>query len=75
MSEKLNFVMIIEEGEHNYSAYSPDLPGCVATGDTIPETRQNMKDAIVIHLAGLKEDSQPIPKTTSVESAIVTVTA
>ncbi len=75
MSEVLRFAVIVEEGEHNCSAYSPDLPGCVATGATPDETVQNMRDAIQFHLEGLKQDAQPIPKTASVQSAILTFTA
>jgi len=57
--------MIIEPGEHNYSAYLPDLPGCVATGKTIGELRQNMSEAIELHLQGMREDGLPIPQPTS----------
>ena len=55
------FLIIIEEGEHNYSAYVPDLPGCVATGRTREEIEKNMREAIVIHLEGMIEDQEPIP--------------
>ena len=51
--------------EGNYSAYSPDLPGCVATGNTRDETEQNMHSAIEFHIQGLQEDNLPIPKTHS----------
>jgi predicted RNase H-like HicB family nuclease len=56
------FLIIIEKANGNYSAYSPDLPGCIATGKTPEETEQNMYDAIKMHLEGLKEDNFPIPK-------------
>jgi predicted RNase H-like HicB family nuclease len=52
---------IIEKANGNYSAYCPDLPGCVATGKTVEETIQNMREAIKLHLEGLKADNQPIP--------------
>ncbi|HEX7335127.1 MAG TPA: type II toxin-antitoxin system HicB family antitoxin, partial [Pyrinomonadaceae bacterium] len=52
-------------GEQNYSAYLPDLPGCVATGKTIDELRKNMAEAIELHLQGLREDGLPIPLPTS----------
>jgi predicted RNase H-like HicB family nuclease len=55
------FLIIIEEGEHNYSAYVPDLPGCVATGRTREEVEKNMREAIIIHLEGMIEDQEPIP--------------
>jgi predicted RNase H-like HicB family nuclease len=54
--------VVIEHAGHNYSAYSPDLPGCVATGATREETRANMQQAIELHLQGLREDQQPIPE-------------
>ena len=55
------FLVIIEKTNGNYSAYSPDLPGCVATGDTIKDTEQNMYEAIEMHVQGLVEDNEPIP--------------
>ena len=55
------FLIIIEEGEHNYSAYVPDLPGCVATGRTREEVEKNMREAIILHLKGMIEDQEPIP--------------
>lgn len=51
-----------EKANGNYSAYCPDLPGCVATGQTVEETRRNMKEAIKLHIEGLKEDGLPVPK-------------
>ena len=57
------FLVIIEEGEHNYSAYVPDLPGCVATGHTREEVEKNMREAIMLHLEGMVEDQEPIPAT------------
>jgi len=56
------FLIIIEQGEGNYSAYSPDLPGCVATGETREEVEQNMHGAIKLHVEGLKEDGLPVPE-------------
>ena len=67
--------MIVKEDEHNFSAYSPDLPGCVATGTTAVETFEYMREAIELHLAGLKEDLQEVPDSATVGSAIFTVTA
>jgi len=61
----MRYAMIIETGERNYSAYLPDLPGCVATGKTIEEVRQRMREAIELHLAGLREDGLPIPQPTT----------
>lgn len=61
----MRYVMIIEPGERNYSAYLPDLPGCVTTGKTIEEVKQRMREAIELHLEGLREDGLPIPQPTS----------
>ena len=59
------FLVVIEKCKNNYSAYSPDLIGCIATGKTREETEKNMHEAIQFHLDGLEEDSLPIPKQTS----------
>ncbi len=56
------FLIVIEKAKGNYSAYSPDLPGCVATGTTKEETGNNMHKAIEMHIQGLLKDSLPIPK-------------
>jgi predicted RNase H-like HicB family nuclease len=55
------FLVVVERAGANYSAFAPDLPGCIATGDTIEDTRRNMQEAIELHLQGLKEDDLPIP--------------
>ncbi len=59
------FLVVVERAGSNYSAYAPDLPGCIATGDTVDETRRNMQEAIELHLRGLKEDNRPVPDPTS----------
>ena len=56
------FLIIIEKAKGNYSAYSPDLPGCIATGKTREEAEQNMHEAIEMHVQGLLEDGLPIPE-------------
>ena len=56
------FLIIVEKAGANFSAYSPDLPGCVATGRTPDETMANMRTAIDMHVAGLREDGLPIPE-------------
>ncbi|MBI1763399.1 MAG: type II toxin-antitoxin system HicB family antitoxin [Acidobacteria bacterium] len=61
----MRYAMIIEKGERNYSAYLPDLPGCIATGKTLAEVAQQMQDAIELHLRGLREDGLPNPEPTS----------
>ena len=61
----MRYVMIIEPGVRNYSAYLPDLPGCVATGRTIDEVRERMRVAIELHWEGMREDGLPIPQPTT----------
>jgi predicted RNase H-like HicB family nuclease len=56
------YAIVIEHGEHNLSAYVPDLPGCVTTGRTVEEIERNMKEAIEFHLEGMREDGDPIPE-------------
>ncbi|MBN2620324.1 type II toxin-antitoxin system HicB family antitoxin [candidate division WOR-3 bacterium] len=55
------FLIVIEKADGNYSAYSPDLPGCVATGKTREDAEKNMHDAITMHIRGLIEDKLPVP--------------
>ncbi len=59
------FLIVIEKADGNYSAYSPDLPGCIATGTTREETEQNMYKAVEMHINGLREDGLPVPESTS----------
>jgi predicted RNase H-like HicB family nuclease len=59
------FLIVVEDAGKNFSAYSPDLPGCVATGGTREETEHNMREAIQLHIEGLREDGLPIPTPTS----------
>jgi predicted RNase H-like HicB family nuclease len=59
------FLVVVERAGANYSAYAPDLPGCIATGNTVDETRRNMQEAIELHLLGLKEDGLSVPDPTS----------
>ena len=56
------YLVVIEKAGDNYSAYSPDLPGCVATGETKDATEAHMQEAIRMHLDGLREDNLPIPQ-------------
>jgi predicted RNase H-like HicB family nuclease len=65
------FLIVIENAGANYSAYSPDLPGCVATGATREETEQNMVEAIRLHLEGLRDDDLPIPESSSYAEVVV----
>lgn len=61
----MKYAVVIEKGESNYAAYVPDLPGCVAVGDTVEEVEKLIRDAIELHLAGLREDRSPIPQPTT----------
>ena len=66
----MKYLIIIEKSETGYSAYSPDLPGCVSTGNTLEETERNMREAISFHIDGLKEEGYEIPKPTSRSSYV-----
>jgi predicted RNase H-like HicB family nuclease len=59
------FLVVIERANGNYSAYSPDLPGCVATGATREEAERNMHEAIELHVKGLLDDNLPVPDSNS----------
>lgn len=56
------FLIVIEKANGNYSAYSPDLPGCIATGKTMKKVEENMVSAIEMHIGGLTEDHQSVPE-------------
>ena len=57
----MRYPIVIEKAQYNYAAYSPDVPGCVATGKTIEEVKQQYLEALQFHLEGLAEDNEPIP--------------
>ncbi|HXG36637.1 MAG TPA: type II toxin-antitoxin system HicB family antitoxin [Dehalococcoidia bacterium] len=57
----MKYAVVYEKTEHNYSAYVPDLPGCVATGRTQQEVEKNIREAISFHLDGMRKDKLPIP--------------
>lgn len=59
------YLAIYEKVNDNYSAYSPDLPGCAATGKTLEEVEKNMKEAIGFHIEGMEKDGLPLPEATS----------
>lgn len=56
------YLVVIEPAGTGFSAYSPDLPGCVSTGATRAEVEANMRDAVALHLDGLREDGEPAPQ-------------
>ena len=61
----MRYAIVIEKAESNYSAYVPDLPGCVATGATVEETEKQIREAIEFHLEGMREDGVAIPPPSS----------
>lgn len=61
----MRYAVVIERAEGNYSAYVPDLPGCVATGFTVAEVEAEIREAIVFHVEGLREDGLPVPAPSS----------
>jgi predicted RNase H-like HicB family nuclease len=57
----MRYAIVIELADGNYSAYVPDLPGCVSTGATVQEVEDRIREAIHFHLEGLREDGRPVP--------------
>jgi predicted RNase H-like HicB family nuclease len=62
----MRYAVVIEKTDSNYSAYVPDLPGCVATGDTVAATEIEIRDAIRFHIEGLEQDGLTVPSPTSI---------
>lgn len=58
---KKKFLIILEKGERNYSAYSPDIPGCIATGRSVETTLNEIREALVFHIEGLVENGDDVP--------------
>jgi predicted RNase H-like HicB family nuclease len=61
----MRYAVVIEMAQGNYSAYVPDLPGCIATGETVAEVQQLIREAIELHIAGMREDGLAIPPPSS----------
>jgi predicted RNase H-like HicB family nuclease len=61
----MRYAIVIENAGSNYSAYVPDLPGCVATGTSIEDAERAIRDAIAFHLDGLRQDGMPVPQPSS----------
>jgi len=57
----MRYAVVIKKAESNYSAYAPDLPGCIATGDTVQEVEAEIRQTIAFHISGLREDGAQIP--------------
>jgi predicted RNase H-like HicB family nuclease len=66
----VKFVILIEKSRTGYSAYSPDLPGCVSTGANEAEVLRNMREAMEFHIEGLKAEGEPIPEPTTKSSYV-----
>lgn len=64
------FLVVVERANGNFSAYSPDLPGCVATGATPEETTARMQEAIDLHIKGLREERLPIPEPSAIAAYV-----
>lgn len=71
----MKYAVVIEKAQNNYSAYVPDLPGCVATGQTLPEIESEMRIAIEFHIQGLLEDGLHVPAATSLVEYIEMIAA
>lgn len=72
MVKKVSYTVVIEKAAGNYSAYVPDLPGCVATGDSEDEVAQLIREAMAFHLEGIVEDGQAMPRASAVSRQIDT---
>ncbi len=66
----MRYAIVIERANGNYSAYVPDLPGCVATAKTIADAEQNIREAIRFHINGLIEDRLPVPEPSAVANYV-----
>jgi predicted RNase H-like HicB family nuclease len=70
----MTYAIVIERGPSSYSAYVPDLPGCVAVGASVDDVKALIRDAIDAHLAGLREDGEPIPEPSTVVGYVDVIT-
>jgi predicted RNase H-like HicB family nuclease len=66
----LKYAVIYEKGRRNYSAYVPDLPGCVAAAKTLKETQKLIREAIELHLQGMREDGDKVPEPTCISGCV-----
>ena len=66
----MRYAIVIEKADQNYSAYIPDLPGCIVTGRTVAEVKNNIQEAMELHLQGMREDGESIPEPTSLSDYI-----
>jgi len=70
---KYRYLVVVEKAKGNYSAYVPDLPGCVTTGKTLAEIHRNMQEAIELHLEGMRRSGEPIPEPAETTTEFVDV--
>jgi predicted RNase H-like HicB family nuclease len=68
----MRYAVVIEKADGNYSAYVPDLPGCIATGETVAAVESEIRDAIRFHVEGLRQDGLPVPAPTSIAEYVET---
>ncbi len=61
----MRYAVVIEKAQKNYSAYVPDLPGCIATGESVADVQQSIREAIELHLSGMREEGIPLPPPSS----------
>jgi predicted RNase H-like HicB family nuclease len=66
----MRYAVVIEKADRNYSAYVPDLPGCVATAETVEAVEREIRDAIRFHIEGLKADGLKVPAPTSIDDYV-----
>jgi predicted RNase H-like HicB family nuclease len=66
----MRYAVVIERAQGNYSAYVPDLPGCVATGPTVPAVEEEIRATIPFHIEGLRDDGLPIPEPSSLAAYV-----
>ncbi len=67
----MKYAVIYEKGKTGYGAYVPDLPGCVAVGKTLEQVQQRIREAIELHLQGMREDGEAIPEPASIADTVV----
>ena len=68
----MRYALVIEQADGNYSAYVPDLPGCIATGDTVAAVESEIREAIRFHIDGLRADGTVVPQPTSIAEYVET---
>lgn len=68
MNETSKYLVVLEKSSSGYSAYSPDVLGCIATGDTLEESLANMESALEFHIEGMVEDGEPIPQARGIDA-------